>query len=673
VPPEVERYVVPGEEVVLIEMPLVRNGVEYRVYYMTTSDYRPEGLLLFRDASAHAFTSTSRTGLVVTADGNVVEDEDTLAEVLSLYRTASFLYETPPSADPIGGIDSDFGTYLLRVTANPLFLEQQLKGLFESPAEQYVEALRGILSVNNVAPNILGEFAQDIRVAAHDGQNALSAIDDTLRLAQYDNSRTIRRTAKSLKETFESWERESANVTIDGTQIELLNALDLLELGVEFLFIADLQQDRSRWLAEFEAGADGPAELDAEQKLAAAIVKKETEAQSIQRADILLKFIKDKGVDLALRQGEDVLARTLAKWAFEDYGTRITGHAVAGAASSVFSGLALANLLYDLDELVDGFKIAERANSLRHRFYNGRLAIQTEVARDRTAHRTTIDGDQIAAYRAAYMLESLAAARVYRAYADAVEATVRKDLRALFNPISLLVGDDWRQGVEDLREAALAVERAAENDIGHPAFLEPAVQVALDRLAGRATLLEAAAKETMPYDIVLPGETAHLTVVMENSGRLAWQPDTVELIGGEDNPDAAPRTLSLVAEVAPGDTVEWDVSFAPTGAPGLRTVTYQLQANDQPFGEVITGFVVLLPKQLKDLEQQIRQKVEDWRQLGEQAAEELMQQIAEELEREMQRLAANLLNRLQTECTSALFAVLGIVFAGWQARRRSQG
>ena len=52
VPPEVQRYVWSGEQVVPIELPLIRNGVEYRVYYMTTSDYRPEGLNLFRDASA---------------------------------------------------------------------------------------------------------------------------------------------------------------------------------------------------------------------------------------------------------------------------------------------------------------------------------------------------------------------------------------------------------------------------------------------------------------------------------------------------------------------------------------------------------------------------------------------------------------------------------------------
>ena len=76
-----------------IELPLVRNGVEYRVYYITTSEYRPKGLKLFRDASAHLFTSGSITGLLVTANGKVVEDEDTIAEVFSLFRAASFMYE----------------------------------------------------------------------------------------------------------------------------------------------------------------------------------------------------------------------------------------------------------------------------------------------------------------------------------------------------------------------------------------------------------------------------------------------------------------------------------------------------------------------------------------------------------------------------------------------------
>ena len=183
-----------------IELPLIRNGVEYRVYYMTTSDYRPEGLNLFRDASAYSFTlSTSFTGLLVTANGKVVEDEDTLAEVFSLFRAASFLYETQGSSNPLAGITSDFEQSLLAVTANPAFIEQQLKGLFAHPTEQYVEALRGILTLKIEPPGPVPEFATEVKDAASNTNKVVDVIDDTLTVAKYSNSRTVRDCSKPQK------------------------------------------------------------------------------------------------------------------------------------------------------------------------------------------------------------------------------------------------------------------------------------------------------------------------------------------------------------------------------------------------------------------------------------------------------------------------------------------
>ena len=439
-PPEVQRYVWPGEKAVPIELALIRNGVEYRVYYMTTSDYRPEGLKLFRDASASLFTGTTFTGLLVTADGKVVEDEDTLAEVFSLFRAASLLYETQGSSNPIGGITEDFEKSLLYITANPAFIEQQLKGLFVHPTEQYAEALRGILTSHIEAPGLITEFGTAVKDAAGATNNVVDVVDDTITVAKYSNSRTVRRTAESLRKSYESWEKDNAYVKLDGGTIELANALELLELSVDLMFLADLQHERAAWLADFEASADGFAAFDDDQRMASAIVKEEIENSWLRRSEIVLQFVRDRTADLAVRLGEEALGKRIIEWGWKDYGKRVTGHAIAGAASSVFVGLSAANLLLGLDNLVESVKIAERANTLRYCFYNGRLNAQIDAAKDRAAGRNTIDGEVVAAYRAAYMLESLAAAQTYRSYADGMDGIVYMDLLSfdLTNPLEVV-------------------------------------------------------------------------------------------------------------------------------------------------------------------------------------------------------------------------------------------
>ena len=497
-----------------IELPLIRNGVEYRVYYMTTSDYRPEGLNLFRDASAYTFTSTSVTGLLVTANGKVVEDEDTLAEVFSLFRAASFLYETQGSVNPLGGITSDFEQSLLAVTANPAFLEQQLKGLFAHPTEQYAEALRGILTLKIEPPGLVPEFATEVKDAASNTNKVVDVIDDTLTVAKYSNSRTVRATAASLRKTYESWEADNVYVKLKGNKIELANALDILELSVDLMFLADLQHERSAWLADFEASAEGYAAFDSDQRMASAVIKAETEQNWIQRSDIMLQFVQDKAADLGVRLGEEALANLATKWAWKEYGKRVTGHAIAGAASSVFVGLSVANLLYGLDEMVDGFKIAERANTLRHCFFNGRLNAQIDAAKARARGEATIDGEVVAAYRAAYMLESLAAAQMYRSYADGVKATVQQGLTSIFNPIYWFHGKEWNEGVKQVQDAATAVETQAEKNIGHPDFLDPAVQMALETL-----------KRQAPPSSPVSGDQTATALVVDVSGSMgsSWQ------------------------------------------------------------------------------------------------------------------------------------------------------
>ena len=84
-------------------------------------------------------------------------------------------------------------------------------------------------------------------------------------------------------------------VKLKGNKIELANALDILELSVDLMFLADLQHERSAWLADFEASAEGYAAFDSNQRMASAVIKAETEQNWIQRSDIMLQFVPGQG------------------------------------------------------------------------------------------------------------------------------------------------------------------------------------------------------------------------------------------------------------------------------------------------------------------------------------------------------------------------------------------
>ncbi len=185
------------------------------------------------------------------------------------------------------------------------------------------------------------------------------------------------------------------------------------------------------------------------------------------------------------------------------------------------------------------------------------------------------------------------------------------------------------------------------------------------------------------YDIVLPGETAELTFRMRNEGRTAWEHSGYSLVVVEKNLTSAPMSLPVEGAVLPGDTSQWTVRI-PTEAgsvwPDLRSVTCQMHYEDEAFGKVATGYVIVLPEKLKWLEGRIREQIEEWQQQGEQAVEDLMQQIWDSIQKEFAEQRDQLLERLWRKvkgfveellasCTGS-FAMLGLALAFTCRRRR---
>jgi len=178
-----------------------------------------------------------------------------------------------------------------------------------------------------------------------------------------------------------------------------------------------------------------------------------------------------------------------------------------------------------------------------------------------------------------------------------------------------------------------------------------------------------ASPATIPFDIVLPGETIEIEMKMRNEGMTTWSAPDYALKQITSNVAETPATLTIDKEVVPGDTISWDIRASVTGLPGLRRARYRMHYQNQPFGDPIVVYVIVLPEQLKDMEQELRERLDEWRQQGEQKAEEFMDQLWKSIQEEMERQAQSFIDELLAQCLGPS-AMAGLALALVYRRQR---
>jgi hypothetical protein len=187
---------------------------------------------------------------------------------------------------------------------------------------------------------------------------------------------------------------------------------------------------------------------------------------------------------------------------------------------------------------------------------------------------------------------------------------------------------------------------------------------------GASAIDHASPTSAVFYDIVLPNETISLPFQLRNEGQATWAGPNYELLKVSGDLDSAPGSLPIPGEITPGGVVEWQISTEAPRTPGIRSLRYQMHHNGQPFGDKVTAYVIVLPKQLADAEQRIRDQIEQWRQQGEQEIEQLMEQLRQAIQAELERQAQNAIEQFITNCTGSS-ALLGLgVIAIFLRRRR---
>lgn len=184
------------------------------------------------------------------------------------------------------------------------------------------------------------------------------------------------------------------------------------------------------------------------------------------------------------------------------------------------------------------------------------------------------------------------------------------------------------------------------------------------------------AQPTAPlfFDLVLPGETAHLRIEVRNTGTTTWGPGQGIELRRVEKEVVSPvvESYPLPHAVAPGETVTWEIELN-TGGSRFTRLYFQMHRGSAPFGPEIGAIVITLPEELRAqkerFEQIIQRQIEEWRQQAEQKLKERMQdlerQMAQWLQRELERQAENLIEQL---CGSA--AVIPAVLVVWWVRGR---
>lgn len=552
-------YTFPGEKVFTVYPGLEYQGVRYLVHYFTTGDYSNITSRFIYVLSETFLENQSITGMLVTADGYVVEDEDTIRNVLALYRAAYYLYEEANS-DWLGYVPDGLADEMHTLASITQFITLNFPDEYDDTAE----ALRQMFSSRLAAPPPMEEFGSAVADLAEDGQSVVGAVDSILENTRFSNNKSVRLAGDAIRESFSDWyilPEEGSQVSLAGKVIHLSNGLKLISLGSDLMWLTEIQSDRADWLVHYQGFASGEATLSPDQSLAASTVITESENQWAQRVNLIIDFVEDEAFDWLVAVGEDVLVKEWTKYAFNKYGTRIVGHIMAGLASNVLLGITIGNLIYGLDDVNECFWLGIRMDDLRARFRAGRIGLEEQV---RIQSVPYYDGELSEDYRSAYMLESLAAARMLSSYADGVDATVRDGLTALINPIKWFVGDDWQEAAQELRELSVQSEQEAEDNVGHPAFIDAAVASIFTRINQIKWLVDDSSSSFIKYgpdqnwEMMEGGYAGSATwthneaVALKNSGR--WQIDVPEAglyrielyIPQTDDPNLGPYTRSAM-------------------------------------------------------------------------------------------------------------------------------
>jgi hypothetical protein len=166
--------------------------------------------------------------------------------------------------------------------------------------------------------------------------------------------------------------------------------------------------------------------------------------------------------------------------------------------------------------------------------------------------------------------------------------------------------------------------------------------------------------------IAYTGEEAVLRIEVRNAGVETWTRDQV-VLSNVEQPLNAEGVQSLPTDTPPGEIATWEFQVRAPDRPGAFRSGWQLKHDGQAFSPMLTAYLIVLPEGAPELEAQIREKIDEWKQQAEKEIDDLMDEIAtmilEEVEGFFQRLIDNVRDNV---CGASALIVLGALLLWWR-------
>ena len=461
-------YLKPGEYAHRLK-PVHLGPQVYDLYYITTQSRRlyTDGSL-FTDWVGDTVESWERqvgiTGVLVLRNGMPVRDPAELFQVLVMFSAEIFLTrrvidETQPiPKEATEALERYFSPdYALLKVA---FVEQEILELFRSEPERYAEPLRLMLVANK---DSLGQQALDLLDKFASGAaSTQEAVESLASFTRYNNDERVReKVTGALEELLTWWRGRQAaakargwtggvaggyDLEIEGIRVKGAAVIDCLKVGVRFLELRSASAARVEMLKELRAyiRAKPARQQCVDPALLAAMDQVIAEAESAPYSAItaILEFVRDKAVGSMLSTVEGELAREWARHAFKSWGTRTTGHMMAGAASGLLLGYSISNLAFGLDSVHANTYNAHYARLIHDSL--GKLARHIRQNEARSA--PYVDAGLIAPYRASFVFCKLAEVEFFRALAERSDA-----VWSLKIIIDFFTKNSMTEGIQGLR------------------------------------------------------------------------------------------------------------------------------------------------------------------------------------------------------------------------------
>jgi uncharacterized protein YegL len=500
-PDNAQLYLQSGESIQALH-PVTVDGRQYTiVYYQTQPNSDTEGEILY-DKRVGRWQNAGIAGVLVFDGKCPVYDESILRKSL-LTETSGYMLTQVADIPEMITVSTDMENQLRLLSSDPRFaipfLTQNIDRLFKTTEEEYLEVFRAMLVPQGTDVQTIKAFSSDVQKAIEAGKSVQEAIDSTASLGTYSSIRVIRNLAKGTQGIFKDWNidplSQTGEISVPGTSkivdVEYFNSLKLVSLAILLLGMQDLSMERAEMLERLsQASRNG--EIDLEPKLLSAIdmVVSEAKDANTHRADIVVQFVRDQAVDLAVNTAEDVLVKKLATWAFNTYGRRTMGHLVAGLAAQVVAAFAISNFLYGMDDVYINGMSAVRASELEKIFND--LAISVKNKYQGQAY----DYHYADLYRTGVFFKNLSAAQSYRSYAEQIESS-----RVIKWAADLFTGGEWDRAQKFFIQYSNDSEQEIEDLIGHPQIVDYAIDLVAQRRAMRQQTVQSTSSTELIFDV----------------------------------------------------------------------------------------------------------------------------------------------------------------------------